>query len=127
MGTYKVADGFDVAEISLNTVAPQPRSEGVRPGRRSYGAGGAVYDESLFIELEFSALEDVTEFTTLLTAFGINAALTNEVTVLVPNQIRTFTRYNGIAVRPEVGRDVRHRNYFLRDVVILIKNLALSS
>ncbi len=127
LSAYMVADGHDVAEESLNLVDPQPRSEGIKPTRRTFGADGTVYDEGRYVELEFSMLPDVTTYQAVLTAFGINSALTNDVTVAIRDETFSFVRMNGTAVRPEPGRDVRWREYFPRDVVILIRDLEAAS
>lgn len=123
MTNYLVKTGHDVALVSLDIMMPQPRSTGVQAVRRTYGGDGSVYEEGAFIELEFDALESPTEYTTLLTQFGLNAALKAAVTVYVPNAFLAFTRYNGTAVRPEVGKDMRRENYFIRSVTILVRDL----
>jgi len=130
MSDYRVADGHDVILGSLTVIDPQPRSEGVKATRRSYGAGGAVYDEGRYVELEWSAVATKTQYTTILAYFGLNGlplTYTNDVTVYVRDELFGYIRMNGTAVLPEVGRDVRWRNYFPRDVVILVKNLVNSS
>lgn len=117
--SYKVATGSGVALVSLNTVAPQPRSEGVKASRRTYSADGAIHDEGLFVNLIFDVVEDSTDLGTLLTQFGLNAATSAAVTVYVPNQIHTYARYNGTAMRPEISRE----SYFLRGIQIVIRDL----
>lgn len=127
MSVYKVADGHDVALESLNTVSPQPRSEGIKPSRRSYAADGTVYDEGRYVELEFSMVSTVTDYQTLLSAFGVQSALSNDVTVYVRDETFAWVRMNGTAVRPEPGKDVRWRDMFPRDVTILVRNLETAS
>ncbi len=127
---YRVADGHDVAYGSLTLLAPQPSSNGMQPSRRTHAASGLVYDEGLFVELEWNVVPTLTEWQAILTAFGLYGSpltYTNDVTVYVRNELFVFTRYNGTAVLPEMGRDVKWRQYFPRDLVILVKNLALSS
>jgi hypothetical protein len=123
---YRVADGHGVAYGSLNVIDPQPTANGVEPTRRTFAASGAVYDEGEFIELEWSAVSTDVEYRAILAFFGLNGlplTMTNDVTVNVRNPLFVFARYNGTAVHPEMGRDVKWRNYFPRDVVILVKNL----
>lgn len=127
MSTYKVADGHSVPAESLVTVDPQPRSEGIRCARRSYGAAGSVYDEGRYIELVFSMLPDAATYRSVLQQFGVQATLTNAVTVLVRDETFSWVRMNGTAVRPEPGRDVRWREFFPRDVVILVRDLEAAS
>ncbi|NIV32639.1 MAG: hypothetical protein GWN58_25305, partial [Anaerolineae bacterium] len=54
MTTYRVADGHDVALVSLTVLDPQPRSEGIKPTRRTFGGDGTPYDESKYVELLYS-------------------------------------------------------------------------
>ena len=127
MTTYRVADGHDVALGSLNVLSPQPRSEGIKPTRRTFGGDGTPYDEGKYVELLYSMAATVTEYQAILTAFGIKSAGSNEVTVYVRDETFAWTRQNGLAIRPEPGADVRWSNYFPRDVVILVRDLAVSA
>jgi hypothetical protein len=124
MSTYRVADGHDVALISLNVLSPQPRSEGIKPTRRTFGGDGTPYDESKYVELLYSMVGTVTEYQAILTSFGVKTAGSNEVTVYVRDETFAWTRQNGLAIRPEPGQDVRWTNYFPRDVVILVRDLS---
>lgn len=127
-GLYRVGDGFDVALVSLTILTPQPRSEGIKPARRVYGGDGSVYDSPLYLELEWDVIGSDASYQALIdTIFGVSRPLTNEVTVYARNQYDAFARYNGIAVSPENGRDVRRRNSFRRDLTVLIKALYLAS
>ena len=124
---YMVADNFNVAEGSLAAVSPQPTSQGIRPGRRTWGADGTPLDESKYCELNFSMVEDVTAYQALLTAFGVNSALTNEVTVGIRDETFAFVRKNAVAIRPEIGRDVSWERFFPRDITILLRDIATAS
>jgi hypothetical protein len=124
MSTYRAKTAHDVALGSLTVLDPQPRSEGVKATRRSYAANGAVYDEGLYVELVWDYLADATAYQTLLAVFGLSASVAYaDVTVYVRNQVYAFTRYNGIAVRPELGVDGAWSSYFPRNLTILIKHL----
>ena len=130
MSDYRVADGHDVVLGSLTVLDPQPKSEGIRPTRRTFAADGTVYDEGRYVELEWTAVETDTQYRAILTFFGLNGlplTHSNDVTVYVRNELFTYSRMNGTAILPEVGRDVRWRRYFPRDVVILVKTLVDSS
>lgn len=124
MTTYKVSVGFDVASEDLVVINPQCTSQGVKYVRRALSASGVVLDQNLYVELEWAVLHDVTEYVALLTQFGLDEATTSPVTVLVRDEFYTFNRYNGLAVRPQPGQD-RNWAYFVKDVVIVIKNLEL--
>lgn len=119
MSTYKVKPNHNQALIDLVAIDPQPASPGVKATRRTYSADGAVHDEALYIQLEWSVLEDATALDDLLTQFGLDVATTANVTIYCPNQLHVYTRYNGVAQRMEVSR----QSYFLRDVTIIVKGL----
>ena len=123
MTTYKVKDGHDQAEIDLVLIDPQPRSTGVRVTRRTHAAGGAVIEEGKYIELIWDIVPTANAWNALLNQFGLGAVLTNEVTVYVPDPQFYYTRYNGTAIRPEIGQDVQRTGYFIRNVTILVRDL----
>jgi hypothetical protein len=128
MTTYRVSSaGHDEELDDLTVISPQPRSIGVQSTRRTYGVDGTVLDEGRYVEIEFSYSEDPTAYAALLTLFGVQNTLTNLVTVYVPDERYAWTRYNGTAVRPEIGRDVTRTNYFIRNITILIKDLEASA
>jgi hypothetical protein len=127
MSEYKVAIGTDVALVDLDTLTPQPASEGIRVTRRTSGADGAVYDEGRYVELVWNVLQDATMYQALLTQFGLSAASFAAVTVYVRSEVYAWVRVNGIAVRPELGRDARWNNAFPRSITILVKNLEESA
>lgn len=120
---YKVGVGHDVSLEELKAVDPQPRCEGMRCTRRSYAADGAVRDEGRYVELLFSMLPDATTYQSVLGQFGVKEQLTSAVTVYLRDETYTWGRYNGVAVRPEPGRDVKWRGQFPRDITILVKDL----
>lgn len=127
MSTYRVADGHDVALISLTVLDPQPRSEGIKPTRRTFGGDGTPYDEGKYVELLYSMVSSATEYQDILDDFGVKTAGSNEVTVYVRDETFAWTRQNGLAIRPQPGQDVRWSNYFPRDVAILVRDLADAS
>ena len=128
MTDYRVADGWNVAVGSLTVLNPQPMSTGMQPSRRTYAVSGAVAEEAPFIELEWSMVETPTQYIAILTYFGLQGlppTYTNDVTIYLRNDLFSYQRYNGTAVRPEIGRDAKWSDYFPRDVKILVKNLEL--
>ena len=120
---YRVMTGHDVPLVDLQPLVAQGRSDGVRATSRTYGADGSLYEEGLYVELEFSVLADAAEYLALLTQFGLDAALTQPVTLLAFDPFFRPARYNGTAVRPEIGPEGSWRNYFLRAVTILVRDL----
>lgn len=125
---YKIKDGFDEALIDLVLLSPQPRSTGVQVARRTFAAGGAVVEEGKYIELIWDLVGDISAYQSLLTQFGLGAgALINEITLYVPEYNFAYNRYNGVAVRPEIGRDVARSNYFIRNITILVRDLSYAA
>lgn len=123
MSTYRVKTGHNEALVDLVVLSPQPRSIGVEATRRSFAASGLVYDEGLFVRLLYDFTDSPTTYLALLTAFGLASASQANVTIYARNQRYAWQRYNGTAILPETGRDVTSSNFFLRDIIILVKNL----
>lgn len=125
---YLIALGHDVALVDLDPIVPQPRTDTTTaPVVRNYGVSGAVHEQGLYIALLWSMLDPATEYQTLLGQFGLDGDLSAEVTVYVPDHEYVYTRYNGIAIRPEQGVDIRRTEYFIRDVTIRIIRLEASA
>lgn len=121
MSQYLIAIGHDVALEELDPITPQPGSEGVRPMRRTYAADGSVHEEGLYIDLAFGEHPAAT-YGALLAQFGLDSAPVAAVTLYAPGQDYSFVRWNGYAVLPEIGRDVRRRGYFV-GITILVREL----
>jgi len=119
LSDYRIAEGHGVALVSLTDIDPQPRSAGVKAARRTHAADSTIHDEGLHITLIFDFLDDATALDDLLDQFGLDVATSANVTVYAPNQVHTYARYNGVALRPETD----HQNYFIRDVQIVIRDL----
>lgn len=124
---YKVGEGSNIALVSLTTIAPQPRSNGLEYSRSSFAASGAVIREAPFVRLIWDVIEDDTEYNALLALFGLDSATGAAVTVYVPGVRRTAQRFNGTAILPVAGDGMTHSQYFIRDVEILIRDLAVAS
>jgi hypothetical protein len=123
MSTYRVKVGHGEALVDLVVLSPQPASIGVQSTRRTHAASGLVYDEALFVRLEWNVLNDATGYQAILTAFGLASASQANVTIYARNQRYAFARYNGVAVLPEVGRDVTWDRSFPRGIAVIVKNL----
>lgn len=122
MTTYKVAEGFNAATADFADISPQPKSQGIRPTRRTFSGDATINDEGSYCELEFSALQDETEYQALLTQFGIESSLSAQVSVYIRNGVYTFGYYNAIVVQPEPGKEVSW-DFFPKNVIILLRNL----
>jgi hypothetical protein len=128
MTTYRVAGGYNIALGSLTVLSPQPRSEGIKYGARRYSGNGSIYDENPFIELEWDVLETTTEYQAIIDIiFGVTRPKSNEITIYLRNEYYAWVRMNGIAVSPEPGKDARYRQYFPRDLTIVVKSLVIAS
>lgn len=128
MSIYKAAVGHGVALVSLIDLIPQPRTDATtQPVQRNDSASGAVHEQGLWIALQWSYLDSGVEYAALLDQFGLGADAVPQanVTIYVPNFEFVFTRYNGIAVRPHMGQDVRRSAQFIRDVSLIIKHLSV--
>jgi len=125
--TYKIADGHDAALINMDDIDPQPRSAGIQTTRRTFAADGTVHDDARYVVLEWTVIEDASEYQTLLSSFGIQTVTTNDVTVYVRDETFAWARMNGTAIRPEPGPGVRWKDYFPRDIQILIRDLEAAS
>lgn len=119
MTTYRAKVNHNVALVSLTTLDPQPRSEGVKPTRRDYANDGTVIDQGLYVELVWDILDDATAYTTILGVFGLTSAKSADVTIYARNDQYAWTRYNGKAIRPEPSWN----QFFPRNVVILVRDL----
>jgi hypothetical protein len=123
MTKYKVKTGLNQALLDLVDIAPQCRSGGIHVTERTYAADGSVYEQGRFVELIFDLMQGSTSFAALLTQFGLSSVLFANVTVYVRDSSFAWVRLNGVAVRPEIGQDVRWEQFFPRNVTILVKNL----
>jgi hypothetical protein len=118
---YKIGIGHDIVEAALVPIAPQPRSPGVQAIRRTYSATN-FFQEGLYVELRWTSLGRSANYRPLLAQFGLDTTPIAPVTILAPDRFYEPQIYNGEAIRPENIRD-RNRNIFVRDVLILVRNL----
>jgi hypothetical protein len=86
-----------------------------------------VHDQGDYVEFEFSTLESVASYQAILTQFGLNTAVTNEVTVRARSATFADVRLNGLAIRPVIDDGLDWSEYFPRNVVILIKGVEAAS
>lgn len=119
---YLMADGHGVALGSLAAIVPQPASPGVQIVQRNSAVSGVVHEQGLWIPLNWNKLS-IAKYQALLTQLGLAAALENDITLYCPNFQYTLTRYNGKAIRPEQGVDIRRPGHFLDDITIRVINL----
>lgn len=123
MTNYKASTGHNVAEIDLDDLDPQPRSTGIQSTRRVGAASGTDYEDAEYVEMEYTALESAAAYQNVLADWGLSSALTANVTVYVRDATWAWVRKNGIAHRPQMGRDARWVDYFPRNITILVTDL----
>jgi len=90
-------------------------------------ADGTITREAPYIELVWSVIESPSDYQTLLALFGLDSLTSANVTLYALNDQFQATRYNGRAVRPIIGASAAQRDFFIRNVVILVKDLAVAS
>jgi hypothetical protein len=122
MADYRVAVGHDQPLIDLVRIQPQPFSDGVQVTRRTSSGNGTVHDQGLYLELVWPLFETDEQYRGVLGLFGLNAAQVRDVTVFVRDDRWLYGRFNGLAVRPQMGVDARWR-YFPTAITIRVRNL----
>ena len=123
MPDYRVGWGHDLPLGSLTLLAPQPRSTGVEATVRRYSGSGQIFEEGLYVQLLWDVVGSASQYDSLLAQWDFFVTPTRAVTVYIPNPTLHYNRYNGIAVRPETGRDMRVDRFYVRNVVILVRDL----
>lgn len=123
MFDYKLAAGHNVALVSLTVLSPQPRSIGVQVVERTYGLSGSVHESGLYIELNYNYIATPTDYQVLLALMGVNTVLYAPVTLYAWRKDYDNARYNGIAVRPQIGPEAAYSRHRIREVTFLIKHL----
>lgn len=121
MSDYRVYPAINTALGSLTVLNPQPRSEGVKPTQRSFGLGGVVWEQGLYIELIYDFLETPAEVASVYGDYGLDVDKQSSVTIYAPDDMYVYRRYNGVAIRPVPSWN----NYFPRSVSIVVGRLVL--
>jgi len=120
--SYKAYPSYDVALVDLVDITPAPSSKGVQYTRTTRAASGDLLQEGPYVILEWNMLQDATDYQTILDYFGVLNSLTSPVTVYCRSEIFNFVRYNGIAMRPEIGKSADWQ-YMPRNIQLTITNL----
>lgn len=125
MTDYRVALGHDIPYENLNVIDPQPRGDLAAPVVRNYGIDGSIHQQGLYACWHWDFVESYTQYLAILTYFGLETTADNSnlVTIYTRNERSGYIRYNGIALAPEVGSDIKWENFFLRDLKIYIVDL----
>ena len=120
--TYQIVDGYDNAG-TLADVDPQPKSGGLMYPERIAALDGTEFDDGLLYTDWVYTMLTAAQYDSLLTAFGLASAITNEVTVKTITDDRTFANYNGMVVKPRMGKDVKYNRGFYHDARFRIKHM----
>lgn len=126
MPEYTVGLGWDVADVDMVRIEPQPQGDAVAPVVRNYGLGGGITEQGSFLCYHWSHVEDEVEYLALLAQFGLDDENTKEVTVPGWSERLVWTKYNALAHYPESGQDMKRNNFFPRDVAIYFVDLEVS-
>jgi hypothetical protein len=127
MSDYRVADGFNVALVSLTVLSPQPASAGIQYARQSFAIDGTPINEGPFVELVWSVLGTKAQYQSIINSFGLFNADSNDVTVYIRDTRFDYVRMNGKAIKPVPGNGVNWLRPFPRNITILVRDLAASS
>lgn len=121
---YKVGIGYGLSDGMLTLIDPQPMCKGVQVTRRTYPADSSVvYEEKLYAELLWSSIgSNNDDYYNLLVLFGVESSITSPVTIRLRDNLFHDVLYNGIAVRPDQGKE-NDWSYFPKNIKMLIKNL----
>lgn len=118
--SYAVAPGHNVALNDL--VAVRCRNGELRVSARRYGIGG-LEDVGLYSAPVFDVIRNYAAYQTELTKFGLWTVTSAPVTWYTQNDLYEWRRYNGTAIRPQPVEDGRLERYFLRQFVIMVREL----
>lgn len=116
---YRAKTGINQTLVSLTKLSPQPASAGVKATRRVPLGDGSVLDQGLYVEWDYSVVEDAAQLLAILTPLGLHTAMFAAVTIYTRDDLYAYKRYNGVAVRPPASWE----NFYARQVSILIRNL----
>lgn len=123
MSYPRVDTGHDVPLVSLDPIIPVPSTSPVTPVKRDWGAGGGIYDQGSYVCLRWEMVESEDEYLDLLTLFNLHTGNFEAVTVYVKDERLQWYRYNGYAQLPLPGADMDWKNFFPRDIEIVIVDL----
>lgn len=121
MTSYRVADGHDVALGSLTVLDPQPASPGLQYVQEAWGGSGP-YRQGPYWVFSWNNVDEST-LRSILTAFGLDAAETNDVTAYGQDDRFNWVRKNGTAYRSVPGAGIDRRPLRFPSLEIVIVNL----
>lgn len=122
--TYQIADGYNNAG-GLADISIQPATNGLRAGRRIVAGNGQVIEDGFYTtELVYGYLT-ATQYTTLLSEFGLSGVVANEVTIRLPqNDGRAFANYNAIIIKPDMPSEARFERSKYLNIRFIVRRIA---
>jgi hypothetical protein len=126
MTLHQVGIGHDVAVVDMDPIVPQPhvRFGGRQVTRRTFGLDGTVHDDAPFVEFVWNRVGTQATYDSILAQFGVQSFAQADVTIITRGERMQFTaRWNGVAVRPQLGVDADWTFPFPSSIVILVRNL----
>lgn len=118
-----IGEGHDVLLASLVPFLQEPKNNLVAPVQRDYGAGPAIHDQGLYLNLVWDFIESEALYQLILEQMGLDSADTAEVTVWARSPRLVWTRYNAVAFLPQAKVDMDWTNMFLRNVEVYLCDL----
>lgn len=114
----KIADGHNIALLSLVAVDPQPEAQPVQFVQMRYGLSGVPHFQGGFCLWRHMVLEDEDQVLAVLTQYGLHNADYNDVTIYTPDPRTQMARYNARVVLYEPGTDLNWNDFSPRGLVV---------
>lgn len=120
--------GHDIALVSLLPIYGSPRADPAAPTQREYSVTGKPADSGFYTCFHWDFVDSETDYSTIITSFGFAVDPDiNDVTVYVRNHRFEWIRFNGSAIYPQMGQDVKYENFFIRNLSLYVVNLVEAS
>lgn len=127
MSDYRIAEGHDVALVSLNVMSPQPEGRPVRSTINPYGLSRASYSIAPYCEWVFSTIPNQAAYDAILAQMGLDSINKVDVTIYTRGPRLTYIRYNATVTLPAMGQDADWSQFFLRNVTFRFTNLEVAA
>lgn len=118
---HRVGIGPDLLLPSMSIIQPQPRDGTVKSLRGYSDTGTRIV--SLFCLFRWNVLGNSSLYQDILGYFGLLENNICEVSIYAKDEIYTWGRYNGFAIKPEFDSDAEWNQFFPRNVSIFVRNL----
>lgn len=119
----KIGIGHDIVLGLLDDIPYGVSHGSIQIGDRSYGISPSVHDKTKFVVFHWDVLDSEAEYVQILTDFGLLGDDTCDVTVYVKNERLQWTLYNGTAMLPEAGEDMKWERFFPRNLDLYVCDL----